>query len=212
MGAAYLRAYLEGLGFEFAMPTEVAHVVADARVRRVVLANGGELACDLLLVTAGIVSNTGLARDAGLDVGRGVLVDDAMRTSDPLVYAAGDVAEHDGIVSGLWPAAVDQGRVAAVNAVGGDEPYVRVAPATMLKVSGVDLTSVGRFEEEPGDEVVALVVRDGRAVGGTLLGYPLEAAALTTAVQEQRDVSALLPALRAGDWSVLAEARAAAAV
>jgi NADPH-dependent 2,4-dienoyl-CoA reductase/sulfur reductase-like enzyme/ferredoxin len=221
-GSAYLRAFLEGLGFEFALPAEVVRVVAEDRVRRVVLSNGNDLACDLLLVTAGIVPNEDLPREAGLAVGRGVIVDDAMRTSDPSVFAAGDVAEHRGVVSGLWPAAVEQGRVAAVNAAGGDERYVPVAPATILKITGVDLTSVGRFEEEPGDEVVALedpaeqryrklVVRDGRAVGGILLGYPLDAAALTAAVQEERDVSAVLPALRAGDWSVLAEAPAVAA-
>ena len=145
---------------------------------------------------------------------RGVVVDDAMRTSDPFVFAAGDVAEHRGLVSGLWPTAVEQGRIAAVNAVGGDERYAATPPATILKVTGVDLTSVGRFEEEDGDEVVALeepaesryrklVVRDGRAVGGILVGHPLEAPALTAAVQEGRDVGALLPALRAGDWSVL---------
>ena len=214
-GAAYLRSYLEGLGFEFAAPAEVERVVADERIRRVVLTSGAELACDLLLATAGIVPNDELARAAGLEVRRGVVVDDGMRTNDPFVWAAGDVAEHLGAVSGLWPTAVEQGRVAALNAVGGAERYDAVPPATLLKVTGVELTSVGRFEEEPGDEVVAsedgaesryrkLVVRDGRAAGGILLGYPLEAAALTAIVQEARDVSALLPALRAGDWSALA--------
>ena len=214
-GAAYLRSYLEGLGFEFAIPAEVARVHADDRVRRVELADGTELACDLLLVSAGIVPNDELPREAGLDVGRGVVVDDAMRTSDPHVFAAGDVAEHRGVVSGLWPTAVEQGRVAALSALGLTAVYEAVPPATLLKVTGVDLTSVGRFEEEEGDEVVVsedaaearyrkLVVRDGRAVGGILLGYPLEAAGLTAIVQERRDVSELLPLLRAGEWRSLA--------
>jgi nitrite reductase (NADH) large subunit len=105
--------------------------------------------------------------------------------------------------------------VAALAALGLDAVYDAVPPATLLKVTGVDLTSVGRFEEEEGDEVVTsedaaearyrkLVVRDGRAVGGILLGYPLEAAGLTAIVQERRDVSELLPLLRAGEWHALA--------
>jgi nitrite reductase (NADH) large subunit len=213
-GAAYLRSYLEGLGFEFLLPAEIVRVHADERVRTVELSNGAELACDLLLVTAGIVPNDELSRNAGLAVGRGVIVDDSMRTSDPHVFAAGDVAEHRGVVSGLWPTAVEQGRVAALTALGLDAVYGAVPPATLLKVTGVDLTSVGRFEEEEGDEVVVskdsvetryrkLVVRDGRAVGGILLGYPLEAAELTAIVQERREVTDLLPALRAGDWGAL---------
>jgi NADPH-dependent 2,4-dienoyl-CoA reductase/sulfur reductase-like enzyme/ferredoxin len=213
-GAAYLRSYLEGLGFEFAVPAEVVRVHADERVRSVELSTGAELACDLLLVTAGIVPNNELSRDAGLAVRRGVIVDDAMRTSDPHVFAAGDVAEHREVVSGLWPTAVEQGRVAALAALGLDASYAAVPPATLLKVTGVDLTSVGRFEEEEGDEVVSsedaaearyrkLVVREGRAVGGILLGYPLEAAELTAIVQERRDVTGLLPALRAGEWRAL---------
>ncbi|MBA2360365.1 MAG: FAD-dependent oxidoreductase, partial [Actinobacteria bacterium] len=100
--------------------------------------------CDLFLVSAGIRSNVEIAQEAGLEVGRGIVVDDELRTSAPAILAAGDAAEHRGTVSGFWPAAVDQGRIAGINAVGGHERYEGSLPVTMLKVTGVDLMSAGR--------------------------------------------------------------------
>ena len=66
-----------------------------------------------------------------------------MRTSDPAIFAAGDVAEFDGQVPGLWPTAVAQAEVAAENAVGGDKAYAPPVPATILKVVGIELASIG---------------------------------------------------------------------
>jgi NADPH-dependent 2,4-dienoyl-CoA reductase/sulfur reductase-like enzyme/ferredoxin len=219
-GAGHLRTYLEGLGMEFALDAEVAAVHGDP-VGEIGLSNGRVVACELLLATAGIVPNDELPRAAGLEVNRGIVVDEGMRTSDPFVYAAGDVAEHRDRVWGLWPTAVEQGRIAAVNALGGGDRFQPVPPLTMLKVSGVDLTSIGRIEAEEGDETIVieelgesryrkLVLRDGSIVGGILLGYTLESAGLTRAVQERLDMSAHLDRLRAGDWEVFVDhARAA---
>jgi nitrite reductase (NADH) large subunit len=85
----------------------------------------------------------------------------------------------------------------------------------MLKVVGVELTSVGRFEEEPGDDVVALeapggkyrklVIEDGRIVGAILLGYSAEVAAVRTAINRGFHVAGVMDSLRAGRWDVLAE-------
>ena len=126
------------------------------------------------------------------------------------ILAAGDVAEHAGRVHGLWPVAVEQAEVAADNAVGGDKEYRGSIPFTMLKVVGVELTSVGRFEEQAGDEVVALeepggkyrklVIEDGRIVGAILLGYSQEVAAVRTAINRGFHVGGVMDALRAGRW------------
>ncbi|MEP7359828.1 MAG: FAD-dependent oxidoreductase, partial [Anaerolineales bacterium] len=159
-------------------------------------------------------------RAAGLDVKRGVLVDDAMRTTAPDIFAAGDVCEFAQQVPGLWPVAVEQARVAAINATGGQVTYQTVIPVTALKVVGVDMTSVGRFEAQSeadleialedleGHRYRKLVIHAGRLVGAILLGYPLEATAVTAAVKAGRDVSADLDALRAGEWQVLQDPEA----
>jgi NADPH-dependent 2,4-dienoyl-CoA reductase/sulfur reductase-like enzyme/ferredoxin len=210
-----LRAYLEGLGLEILTGAATAELSANGRVRLAHLSDGSALPADVFLVAAGIKPNVELARDAGLMVHRGVLVDERMRTSDPAILAAGDVAEHAGAVDGLWPVAVEQAEVAADNAVGGDKTYGGSIPFTILKVVGVELTSVGRFEEQPGDQVVALeepggryrklVIADGRIVGAILLGYSQEVAAVRTAINRGFDVSGVMGALHAGRWNELAQ-------
>ncbi len=79
---------------------------------------------DMVVFCIGVSPRTGEARAAGLTVERGIVVDSALRTSDPHVYAAGDCAQHpDGTVTYLWHSAEDQGRVAGVNAAGGDASF-----------------------------------------------------------------------------------------
>ena len=214
-GGTLLKRYLEGLGIEVVLEAQAASVEADPRVTAVTLADGSTIETDVFVLSAGIAPNVEIAREAGLETGRGVIVDDGMRTSDPAIFAAGDAAEYEGSVSGLWPSAVEQARVAAFNALGGDERYEAVPPVTMLKVTGVELTSIGRFEAASDDEIeiafedVAeqryrkLVIADGRIVGAILLGYPLEAAGVVAAVKAGTDVGPSLERLQAGDWSVL---------
>ena len=140
-----------------------------------------------------------------------------MRTADPAIFACGDVAEYSGIVAGLWPTAVEQAEVAADNAVGGAKAYGVSAPVTILKVVGIELTSIGRFEaQSPGEEVIALedeaaqkyrklvIGEDGRIVGAILLGYSTEASPVRTAIARGWDVRPRLDDLRAGRWDVLA--------
>jgi NADPH-dependent 2,4-dienoyl-CoA reductase/sulfur reductase-like enzyme/ferredoxin len=221
-GAAFLQEYLEGLGLAVITRAETAAVQGEARVQRVVLKDGRTLPCDIFLVAAGITPNVELARDAGLEVKRGVVVDDALRTSDPAIYAAGDVAEHRGTVHGLWPAASEQAQIAAANALGDRKLYEPAPSATMLKVVGVELTSIGRIEPAEGDTVIALeeteahryrklVIADGQLVGAILFGHPLLSPAVTSAVKKNADVSGCLDALRAGNWEVLATLEAGAA-
>jgi len=212
--SSLLQDYLEGLGLEIARDAETVALSSDGRVNLAMLADDRMFPADVFLLAAGITPNIDLARAAGLQVNRGVLVDERMRTSDPHILAAGDVAEHAGRVHGLWPVAVEQAEVAADNAAGGDKAYVGSIPFTMLKVVGVELTSVGRFEEQAGDDVVAieepggkyrkLVIEDGRIVGAILLGYSQEVAAVRTAITRGFPVARVMDELRDGRWSVLA--------
>ena len=140
-GGELLRTYLEGLGLEILLDAEVESVDANGRLRGVDLADGRRLQAQILLVAAGISPNVDLAKDAELRINRGVIVDDRMRTDDPHIFAAGDVAECEGQLPGLWPTAVAQAEVAAENAVGGDKAYEGVVPVTILKVVGIELAS-----------------------------------------------------------------------
>ena len=141
-------------------------------------------------------------------------VDDRMCTADPSIYAAGDVAEWDGQLPGLWPVAVAKAEVAAENAVGGERRYEGVVPVTILKVVGIELASIGRIHTEPGDEAIVhegtgryrkLVIADGRLVGAILLGPGNDVAAVRTAITKGFDVTPVLGALRQGRLDGLAK-------
>ena len=225
-GAAFLAAQLAQMGITILLETEVAAVREDqgdgterTHPGTIELRDGRTLPCDLLLVAAGIRADLELAQRAGVKTNRGIVVDAQMRTSDPYIFAAGDVVEFDGALEGLWPAAVSQGTIAAANAVAAPgaplQAYAPAAPVTTLKVAGVDLTTIGRFEASGSDEVTIalaehqtnkyrkLVIAGGQIAGAILLGYPEEAAGVTEAVRQKLNVTNQLPALRAGDWSGL---------
>ena len=190
-GSEILRAFFEHTGLTVLTSVEVARVEGDSRARRVVTTDGRSIPTEIFIAAAGIQPNTALARVAGLDVGRGVIVDDHMRTSDPNIYAVGDVAEFEGRIWGLWAVAVDQAEVAGKNIAGGNERYRSDVPTTVLKGAGIDLMSFGTIEAtEPGDHVqmradsvnpfvYAKVVRRGEnVIGGIFINRPKEAIAV----------------------------------
>jgi NAD(P)H-nitrite reductase large subunit len=165
-----------------------------------VLADGRRLTTDVVLVAAGIEPATGLAGRAGLEVARGVLVDDRLRTSDERIFAAGDLAEWRGSILGLWPVAVEQAEVAAENAVGGTRTYAGTVPVTMLKVVGVELLSVGAVsgpreiaDADPESLRYRKLVLDDedRVTGAILLGHPELTPAVTAAVRQRRPAAEL---------------------
>jgi len=213
--AEFLTTYLSTMGLQIVIGAEVQAVHGETRVQSVTLKDGREIHTDLFLCCAGIDPSVDVAQAAGIATGKGITVDDHMATNAPGVYAAGDVAEFNARLYGLWPAAVAQAEVAAINALGGDRCYTGTVPSTVLKVAGVDVASVGKFEAEAGvDETLIhedlennryrkLVLRDGVVVGGILFGYAQEQAALTALVKKGQPLGAPLEALRRGDWSLL---------
>ena len=148
----------------------------------VALAGGTLLPADLIVFATGIRPDVALARDAGLELSRGVLVDDSLRTSAPGISAVGECAEHRGTVYGLWSPVLEQARAAGAAIAGRPAAFHGAVPATTLKVAGIDLFCAGRAAEpDPlSEEVLALdsrreryrklVIRDGRLAGATLLG------------------------------------------
>jgi nitrite reductase (NADH) large subunit len=174
-------------------------------------ADSDTLDAQLVVVSIGIKSETALGRAAGCEVGRGIVVDDALRTNLPDVYAVGECAEHRGMVWGLVAPILEQARACAAAIAGDrDAAYTGSIPATKLKVAGIDLSTVGEAEGDA-QAVTAdatagvyrkLVLKQGRAAGAILLGDLRGAEALATMVRKGAEVAdpldALVASLEAG--------------
>jgi anaerobic selenocysteine-containing dehydrogenase/NADPH-dependent 2,4-dienoyl-CoA reductase/sulfur reductase-like enzyme/bacterioferritin-associated ferredoxin len=179
VGARLLARALSDLRVELgARTTEIA---GNGRAEAVVLADGRTLPADLVVVATGIVPETALADAAGLEVRRGIVVDNELRASAPRVWAVGECAEHRGVVHGLWPPLQAQARAAGATLAGRAGAFHGAVTATTLKVSGIDLFCAGDPSVRDGDDELLdldtrrgryrrLVVRDGRLAGATLLG------------------------------------------
>ncbi len=136
--SARLLAVFEELGYKVALGA----CAVSCSAHTVTMQDGRTFTADLILVSAGIAPNKTLAENAGLDCGRGIKVDSALRTSDPDIYAAGDCAEIDGRTIGLWMASKDQGEAAADIICGVRENFVLPAYNPKLKVSGIDFNKI----------------------------------------------------------------------
>ncbi len=196
-GGRILQGYLSGLGIVVATQVRTTAISAEG----VVSLDGAELLpADLVVISAGVRSNTGLARQAGLQVNQGVVVDEYMQTSHPDVFAAGDIAEFGGMVYGLWAPAQLQGTVAGTRAAGGDAHFNGAPRSTTLKVLGIDLFSIGPvnepaahlIDEEGAGCYTAFFFTNGKMSAAILLGDAGLALKVKKAVEEHVDFTALL--------------------
>lgn len=138
-----LQDQVETLGIDVIVGSGISEILGPERVSAVRLQDGQLLPCDTLVVAAGIRPNTELAKAGRLAFGRGVQVDDRMRTSDPDIYAVGECAEHRGRVYGLVAPGLEQAAVAVADIAGLDSHYAGSVAASRLKVVGTQVFSMG---------------------------------------------------------------------
>ncbi|MDD8027786.1 MAG: FAD-dependent oxidoreductase, partial [Acidobacteriota bacterium] len=202
-GAAILTRQIETGGIRVRTGVTVEEIPGAGRAAGVRLKTGEEIAAGTVIIAAGIRPNTALAREAGLTVDRGVVVDDLMATSRPGIFAAGDGTQHKGRLYGVIPASFEQARTAAASMLGLSRPYAGTVLSNTLKVMGLDLTSVGLVNPEPPGEAEELrreepeaglyrkiVLQGGRLVGAVWMGTNKGVPMLARAVAEKRDVAA----------------------
>jgi nitrite reductase (NADH) large subunit len=179
--AALLKSLVERKGIEVLLNANTARLHGETRVDGIELVDGRRIDTDAVIFAAGIRPNIVLAKDAGIAVNRGIVVDDHLQSAAPGIFALGECAEHRGICYGLVEPAYEQGRVLAQHLAGGAAAYAGSVVATNLKVSGVSVFSAGDFLGADGAETIVLndvmhgtykklVVSDGRLVGAVLVG------------------------------------------
>lgn len=176
-----LKSALESRGQVILTEANTAEIVGDTRVEGVLLKDGTLIPASLVVMAVGIRPSVALARDAGLEIGRGIKVDDHMVTSDPSILAVGECVEHDGNVYGLVAPLWDMCRALADGLTDSHSGYRGSVTSTKLKVAGLDVFSAGDFSGGAGAEDIVLrdasrgiykrvVVKDDRIVGAVLYG------------------------------------------
>jgi nitrite reductase (NADH) large subunit len=201
-----LETHVRSLGIELYQKAKVKEIVGDERARGVLLESGELVPADLIIISTGVRANSYVARMAGLEVHHGIVVNNHLQTSAPNIYAAGDVAEHLGIVYGIWAPSQFQGTMAGLNAAGSPSEFLGVPRSNMLKVLGFDLFSIGCITAEDGsyaifegtvnDHYYAFIFRDSHMIGAILLGDTSESAHVKHAVEQKRDCSCILQGTR----------------
>lgn len=215
-GAEVLISILKELKIKTHTNVELSDILGEEKVTGVKLKDGREIATDLVIISIGIVPNVDLAEEAELRVNRGVLVNDFMQTSDPNIYAAGDVAEHNNKIYGLWYASSDQGRIAGQNAAGAEATYNGTVPSSILKVIGQDLTSLGQFcKKNPEESEIfsldpktfdykKILIKNNQILGAIIFGDNKLGSSIEMIMKKKKELSSeIKQSLKDGNWNSL---------
>ena len=184
--AGLLKTLVERKAIEVLLNANTARLHGEQVVEGIELTDGRSIEADAVIFAAGIRPNVALAKEAGLPVNRGVVVDDHLQTSAADIFAFGECAEHRGICYGLVEPAYEQAKVLAQHLAGGNASYGGSVVATNLKVSGVAVFSAGDFMPLDGAETIVLsdagrgtykklVIANGRLTGAVLVGDTADA-------------------------------------
>jgi nitrite reductase (NADH) large subunit len=196
-----LQRELESRGINIITKAQTKAILGERRAEGVELADGRIVPASLVVMAAGIRPNAWIAQEAGLATKRGILVDDGMRTSDPDIFALGECAEVGGHVYGLVAPLYEMARVAAAHLTGdATARFVHNDTPTKLKVTGIDLFSLGDFADgEDRHEIVLrdaaagvykrLVLKDNRIIGTVLYGETADGAWFNDLKKRAVDIS-----------------------
>ncbi|MBR0785834.1 NAD(P)/FAD-dependent oxidoreductase [Bradyrhizobium iriomotense] len=200
--ADLLKTLVERKGIRILLNASTKCIHGDGHVQAVELADGSRIEADAVIFAAGIRPNVALAKEAGIAVNRGVVVNDVMQTSSSDIFALGECAEHRGTCYGLVEPAYEQARVLARHLAGRPAAYQGSVVSTNLKVSGVSVFSAGDFMGGDGSESLVLsdrrrgtykklVIADGRLTGAVLIGDTVDALWYLELIRNRDKVAAI---------------------
>ncbi len=205
-GAALLQKLMEDMGFRFYLGETTREIIRQNGGLAAQLESDQSINADMILISAGTRPDLTLAKALGLDIDKGVKVDDTMKTGLDGIYAAGDLIEHRGRYYGLWSAAMEQGKVAGAAMAGQSARYEGTVISNILKVVGLDLLSAGEIDVEGRLEAIVsqdearktyrkLVVKDNVIIGAILLGDLRGSAEILSAIKKRTEITPFKAAL-----------------
>lgn len=171
-----LKNELETMGIHCVTGKFTKKIVSNnGKIEYIETTDGEKIACDMVLIQAGIRANVKLAKESGLKVNRAVVVDKYLQTSAKDIYAAGDCVEINGVNLGLWTSSMEMGKIAAINMTGGNTVYEIPKPFTLLNLGKIKIFSAGSVNENEkevnkDDNIYKIFADDHDILGGILYG------------------------------------------
>ncbi len=207
--AKMLQTELEQRGLKFKMAAKLAQLSGDEQghIKMVSFEDGSRLECDLFITAIGVRPNMTLAQEAGIYCERGIVVNDTLQSYDPSIYAVGECIQHRGATFGLVAPLFEQAKVCAnhLSAHGAAE-YITLPTATKLKVTGINLFSVGDFQGDKDCESIhftdpalgiykKLVLKANKLIGAVLYGDTADGGWYQQLLEQEENISGIRDAL-----------------
>ncbi|CAN7670256.1 nitrite reductase large subunit NirB [Paenibacillus sp. LjRoot56] len=206
-----LQQELEQQGMKFLLKKNSETILGKKRVTGLRFTDGSEVDADLIVMAVGIRPNMALAKNSGIEINRGIVVNDFLETSVPHIYSIGECTEHRGVAYGLVAPLYEQGAVLAKRLAGvSTDGYQGSVVSTKLKVSGVDVFSAGEYADKPGTRAVRVqddfdgiykkvVIREGKVIGAVLFGDISDGSRLFAMIRNGEDVTGKEKTVLLGD-------------
>ncbi len=203
-GSEIFESKVRSLGINVLTGTSVKSIIGDDFANEAVLGDGKSLKTDLILFSVGIRPNIEIVKDTGINISRGIITDNFMKTNIENVYAAGDIAEQESKIAGLWTVALSQGKIAGANAAGENIEYVPDTNPYLMNSMDTKVYSIGDIgkSKEAHYEAIEYVddekyiynktfFKDNAACGGIMIGDISNMSKISRAVKEKMDKNKL---------------------
>lgn len=191
-----LKIAIEGFKTKVLLNTQIVKILGENKVKGVETNEKINIDCDMVIFSVGIRANIGLVKDTPIKANIGILVNERMQTTIGNIYAAGDVAELNGSIIGLWNIAMEQGKTAGCNIVGKNEAFKSVVPVTILNAFNIALFSMGEVDEKKCDKTITeegtdsltykrLFISDSKIIGAIVIGDNKYSTILKNAIEKR---------------------------
>ncbi|GCD09680.1 NAD(P)/FAD-dependent oxidoreductase [Clostridium tagluense] len=190
-----LKDIIQGYGIEILTNTGVVKITGDTKVASILIDKEVKLKCDMVIYSTGIKANKELISNTKVETARGIVVNNKMETNIKNIYAAGDIAQFDNKVIGLWNIAIAQGKVAGYNIAGKETVYEKITPVTTLNAFGTSLFSMGCVDESESTKVLIdeddnlkiyrkIFIKNNKVIGAIFIGDMKRSPLLKLAIEK----------------------------
>lgn len=195
-----LQEAIEKYDIEVHLNTQVKSIIGENGVEGAVTSSGENLECNMVIYAVGIRPNVEFLEGSAISFKHGVIVNDKMQTNSKDIYAAGDIAEFEGRIMGLWSTAIEQGKIAGYNLAGKEVKYPSIVPVTTLTAFNISLFSMGNVDEKrctltlnEGDDAALqykrIFIKDNYIVGAIVIGDTKKSPLLKSCIEKRIDIS-----------------------